>query len=236
MSSLPTSTISHNSCPDNPGLVLDYLFENQTAPDLLRALSAMPAIDAEAQKSSCDKLAKCGLVEYAGDHLQITLLGKLVAEARQNGARRSPGDHIGLLPTTLQPQRANPFISFWRRFRRDIKATNSLEWVIVIGFIGLVAAGVYSAVFAPGKIEPLIFFQIASQALILIGTLYVASGVIYHPPTSEFSTVAEVQEHVTRVFSDASRHCKVGLILFIIGTIIDFAEKTKYLEHWLKNI
>ena len=130
----------------------------------------------------------------------------------------------------------NPFKSLWRRLRCDIKETNSLEWVIVVGFFALVGAGICSVTYAPGKHEPEIFIQIASQALILVGSLYIAAGVIYRPPTATFSTVDEMQAHVTHIFSEASRHCKIGLIFFIVGTFIDFAEKAKYVEHWLKQL
>lgn len=237
MSNVPTSATSAQSSLADPGMVLDHLFENRNAPNLLRALSGLRGIDAKAQKSCCDELAKCGLVEYIDNQPNLTLLGRLVAEARQNCAGQSPsGTNPGLAPTISAPRRINPFISFWRRLRQDIREPNSLEWIIVAGFMALVGAGFYSVISAPGKLEPLIFFQIASQALILIGTLYVASGVIYHPPTSAFSTVHEMQAHVTHVFIEASRHCKVGLIFFIIGTLIDFAEKSKYLEHFLRYL
>ena len=227
------SSVSAEVHPADPialGSVLDHLYENREEADLVKALSKLTVHTPMQNKLVCDELAKVGLVGYDQTELRLTPAGIAVVERRQ----RSP-IAIKLRPTVKTAGKAvGPR---WHLALRWILArltpsrrnANCIDWFIVIVLWGLILAAV--AVLAKGthKFEHLLAFQIGAQACILIGTLYIASGVIYHRPAVEFATLHELQEHFSQVLWDASRHCKIGLCFFMSGTIIEIADKSKYL-------
>ncbi|WP_426105463.1 hypothetical protein [Massilia sp. TSP1-1-2] len=51
----------------------------------------------------------------------------------------------------------------------------------------------------------------------LSGTVWIIAGVIYVRPTKKATDLAALEKHVTDTFASASRHCCIGVTLFLIG-------------------
>ena len=65
--------------------------------------------------------------------------------------------------------------------------------------------------------------------LTVAGTVWVGAGVVYHAPTNPFQTVAQLQAHTVAALSVASRHCKIGISMFLVGVLMQELEKWQYI-------
>lgn len=99
-----------------------------------------------------------------------------------------------------------------------------LVWCSAIALIG-VATHPQNAI----KSAELIHWY--SMILCLSGTLWIGAGVVYVVSFSEIRVLAdfkEFQRHVIKTFSDASRHCIIGLMLVVFGTLLQVISETDY--------
>ena len=56
----------------------------------------------------------------------------------------------------------------------------------------------------------------------IAGTIWIVAGVIYEPPKGSPSSLDALAKHVSDTFASASRHCVVGVGLFLIGVALQF--------------
>ncbi|MGK5035433.1 hypothetical protein [Janthinobacterium sp. LB3P118] len=126
------------------------------------------------------------------------------------------------------------FKNLFPDIRRDytgngIDTANSLHiisilifWITpIITISSLVKIGILSI-----NLEDLL--KLFSVAYTTAGTVWIAAGVRYTKP-SQLNDI-ELQKHVTFTFASASRHCTIGIFIFLLGIAIQLAAESQYVK------